>query len=292
MSGESLGPWKLPLPSELVDSKSGIKRSHEQAFDSASNLCSHLNNMAFPQGAAAEASSATGMQAARMPTFEMPANAPMVVESANDMSISEMPTTTPTAAEAAAAKSMVQSGVSPAALASQEVRPGQVIGQKSPKKARKDRKVSGAGEVEPILAAPAAPSDLNANNEEWERRLQKRVQALDTIRASELYREAQGDLDGAPMPCEPNAYDRECPKRLWEDRVSAWRADLRMRTIALVKATDLYKSARQVTSPFDETEAPAPCTPTPKDKSDDKQKWEEKMQAWKDGLKRRAAASS
>ena len=103
-----------------------------------------------------------------------------------------------------------------------------------------------AGPAAPLAAAPSQSSPItepyvgmqleasaspNADEEEWSRRLDKRVEAVDRVKSSPLYRKALlADFDSVPAPRTPHPYDRTCVKRHWESQMGFWKAGLYQRS--------------------------------------------------------------
>jgi len=131
----------------------------------------------------------------------------------------------------------------PTALSSQ-LRPGQVIArqmckplediirgldQQSEKKARHNRVAPestavNSGMWEAISQTPTtvAQEALNADDAEWETRLQKRIKTIDTLKQSEKYIAAV--QRGVAIPEAPDPYDRTFSKRFWETAVQEWKS--------------------------------------------------------------------
>jgi len=68
----------------------------------------------------------------------------------------------------------------------------------------------------------------NAEDEEWQRRSEKRADAVEMVKSSDHYLSALQwcKMEGAPRPEEPDPRDRNCTKRPWEEKMRKWGADL------------------------------------------------------------------
>lgn len=85
--------------------------------------------------------------------------------------------------------------------------------------------------AEDALASPASPNP-NEDVEDWERREDKRVKAIDMVKGTSLYQDAHTQVRasdpncGTRAPTTPDPHDRAMSKRKWERVVLEWRAAL------------------------------------------------------------------
>lgn len=137
----------------------------------------------------------------------------------------------------AAAAGQDSRGAALATPASPDLHPGQLKGQKikgplreilqQVQDERQNSKIArtGDGQGEGMPQEPLEKP--NANDEEWSRRRDKRVEAVDRVKRSQIYQKAWPvDFDSVPAPRSPDPYDRSCVKRHWESQMGLWKGGL------------------------------------------------------------------
>ena len=103
-----------------------------------------------------------------------------------------------------------------------------------------------SGQLPPPTVSPPERVPIAGTEEDWQRRLQKRLNAVASTKATAEYAvylelRARGELptahppgaaagsenEGPPAPRTPVTNDRTISKRGWEDKVRQWRSSLR-----------------------------------------------------------------
>ena len=66
---------------------------------------------------------------------------------------------------------------------------------------------------------------VNADDEEWAVRLQKRLLIVQSVKQTSQYM-SPWRVSGVPLPVTPDHRDRSISKRAWELQVHVWRKDI------------------------------------------------------------------
>ena len=78
----------------------------------------------------------------------------------------------------------------------------------------------------------------NSDDEEWAKRLRKRLLILQAIKRTSEY-QTPWQVNEIPVPVTPNARERQCSKRQWEQSVQDWRVQLRLHREVSMPLSDI-----------------------------------------------------